>query len=78
MRFTDTAIDNIESAKWVWVAEHGKRGVGIKILNDCFGEACVYHNDHYLFKVSEMWAVVKELNAMVDIVKDTVGIYEEA
>lgn len=77
MRFTDEALEKIETAKFEYLKNNSRHGEGINIRNDIFGEAIVYRNDTYLFKVSEMWAVVKELNAMVEIVKDTVGIYEE-
>lgn len=76
MRFTDTAIENIDKAKAELIKGRGRRGKGIRIENN-FGEARVYMDEHYLFEVSEMWAVVKELNEMIEIIKDTVGIYEE-
>ena len=77
MRFTDSAIENIDKAKAELIKGRGRRGQGIRIENDIFGKACVYRDEHYLFEVSEMWAVVKELNEMIEIIKDTVGIYEE-
>lgn len=77
MRLTDKAIKDIEMAKHDWLKNSARHGEGINIRNDIFGDAVVYRNDTYLFKFEEMWAVVSELNAMVDIVKETVGIYEE-
>lgn len=78
LTLTDKAIENIETAKSEWLkSKSSHRGEGINIRNDIFREAVVYRNDTYLFKVSEMWAVVNELNAMVEIIKDTIGVYEE-
>ena len=78
IKFTNEALERIDKAKSDWLKNSGTRaGEGVHIDNDCFGVAGVYLNDHYLFKVSEMWAVVNELNAMVDIIRDTVGIYED-
>lgn len=78
MRFTNEAIERIDKAKVEWQKNNSIRfAEGINIRNDIFGTACVYKNDNYLFEVSDMWKVINELNAMADIVKDAVGIYEE-
>lgn len=78
MRFTDEAVTAIDEAKSRWLKEHAhNRGLGIHIINDIFGEACVYMNDHYVCKVTEMWKFANEMDALIGIVKDVVGVFEE-
>jgi hypothetical protein len=76
IRLTDTALDRIEQEKSKRLKQMSRHGMGIHIGSDVFG-AKVYINDHYICDFTEMGKVAEELQLMVDIVKDAIGIYED-
>lgn len=76
IRLTDTALEKIEQEKFKRLKATGHHGMGVRIDSDVFG-AKVYINDHYVCDFTEMGKFVEELQMMVDIVKDVIGIYED-
>ena len=77
MRLTKDALEKVSNAKFEWLKAHGqRRGHGVRLDESMFRTG-VYINEHYICDFEELWDVASELNLMVEIVKDTLGIYKD-
>lgn len=73
IKLTDKAIEKVNSA----MAERNPHG-GLFLRKGAFGDIEVVYYDHFIVNLNGLWTLNNQVQAVVSVLEEELGIYKEA